>query len=108
MNKQFDVLVIGGGAAGLVSAKLVHELGKSVAIIEKDKLGGECTLTGCVPSKAFIHEVQTAKWFGVNFAKLNTMIRAYPTYCDIVKRGSRMCYIDKLQRNIFVKLAKKL
>lgn len=51
----FDVVVIGGGAGGFVSAKLAHGLGKKVALIEKDKLGGECTWTGCVPSKTLIH-----------------------------------------------------
>jgi len=51
----YDVIVIGGGAAGLVAAKLAAGLGKSVAIIEKNKLGGECTWTGCIPSKTLIH-----------------------------------------------------
>lgn len=51
----FDLVVIGGGGGGFVSAKLAHGLGKKVALIEKDKLGGECTWTGCVPSKTLIH-----------------------------------------------------
>lgn len=51
---EYDFLVIGGGGAGLVSAKLARGLGKKVLLVEKDKLGGECTWTGCVPSKAII------------------------------------------------------
>lgn len=51
---EYDFLVIGGGGAGLVSSKLAHGLGKRVLLVEKDKLGGECTWTGCVPSKAII------------------------------------------------------
>lgn len=55
MGKQlYDVIIIGGGAAGLVAAKFARGLGKKVAIIEINKLGGECTWTGCVPSKALI------------------------------------------------------
>lgn len=53
-NTKYDVIVLGGGSAGLVTAKLVSGLGKKVAIIEKAKLGGECTWSGCVPSKTII------------------------------------------------------
>jgi pyruvate/2-oxoglutarate dehydrogenase complex dihydrolipoamide dehydrogenase (E3) component len=51
---DYDVIVIGGGAAGMVSSKLARGLGRKVALVEKGKLGGECTNYGCVPSKALI------------------------------------------------------
>ncbi len=51
---DYDLIVIGGGAAGLVSSKLARGLGKKVALVEKGRLGGECTLYGCVPSKTLI------------------------------------------------------
>lgn len=51
---MYDFLVVGGGGAGLVAAKLARELGKTVLLVEKHHLGGECTWTGCVPSKAII------------------------------------------------------
>jgi len=51
---DYDLIVIGGGAAGLVSAKFARGLGKSVALVEKARLGGECTLYGCVPSKTLV------------------------------------------------------
>ena len=57
---MYDCVVIGGGSAGLTAAKLVHGFGKKVVIIEKNKLGGECTWTGCVPSKALIKVAQIA------------------------------------------------
>jgi pyruvate/2-oxoglutarate dehydrogenase complex dihydrolipoamide dehydrogenase (E3) component len=60
MNYDFDVIVIGAGAAGLTAAKTTAGFGKSVALIEKAKLGGSCTWTGCVPSKTLIKSAETA------------------------------------------------
>lgn len=51
---DYDVLVIGGGSGGLTASKMAAGLGKKVGLIERDKLGGECTWSGCVPSKALI------------------------------------------------------
>ncbi len=59
--KVFDLIVIGGGAAGLVTASGAAQLGAKVALIEKDKLGGECLWTGCVPSKALIEAARTKR-----------------------------------------------
>lgn len=50
----YDVIVIGGGAGGLVCSIGAVKLGKKVLLIERRKMGGECTWSGCVPSKAFI------------------------------------------------------
>ena len=61
MAYEFDVLVIGGGAGGLTASKTAYGLGKRVALIEKtDRLGGECTWTGCIPSKALIKVAEVA------------------------------------------------
>ncbi len=57
----YDLIVIGGGAAGLVTASGAAQLGAKVALIEKEKLGGECLWTGCVPSKALIHAARTKR-----------------------------------------------
>ncbi len=53
--QTYDLLIIGGGAAGLTAALTAQGLGKKVAIIEKQKIGGECTWSGCIPSKALIN-----------------------------------------------------
>ncbi len=57
---DYDLIVIGGGAAGLVSAKLACGFSKRVALVEKGRLGGECTLYGCVPSKTLISAARVA------------------------------------------------
>lgn len=54
MSENYDLAVIGGGSAGLTAAEIAAVLGWRVALIERDKLGGDCTWTGCVPSKALI------------------------------------------------------
>ena len=68
---SYDFAVIGGGSAGLTAARFAARLGRRVAIIEADRLGGDCTWTGCVPSKALIraaltaHAVRKAQDFGI-------------------------------------------
>lgn len=55
MSTAYDVVVIGAGAGGLTSAVGLAKVGKRVLLIEKDRLGGECTYAGCIPSKALLH-----------------------------------------------------
>lgn len=52
--KNYDVVVIGGGSAGLTAAKFAKTFGQSVVIVEGNKMGGDCTWTGCVPSKSLV------------------------------------------------------
>jgi len=53
--KEYDVAVIGAGAGGLTAAYTAKGFGKKVVLIEKNNPGGECTWSGCVPSKALIN-----------------------------------------------------
>ena len=78
---DYDLVVVGGGAAGFVASKLANGLGKKVALIEKKKLGGDCTWFGCIPSKALIksanifHQTTRLGEFGLESKrsiKLNT------------------------------------
>ncbi|PAV24719.1 pyridine nucleotide-disulfide oxidoreductase, partial [Tamilnaduibacter salinus] len=57
---DYNLLVIGGGSAGLVSAYIGAAVKARVALIEKDKMGGDCLNTGCVPSKALIRSAKAA------------------------------------------------
>lgn len=60
MAERYDLVVIGGGSAGLVAAGGAGLLGARVALIEKNLLGGDCLWTGCVPSKALIRSARFA------------------------------------------------
>jgi pyruvate/2-oxoglutarate dehydrogenase complex dihydrolipoamide dehydrogenase (E3) component len=57
---DYDLIVIGGGSAGLVVAGGAAHLGARVALVEKKLLGGDCLYTGCVPSKTFIRSARFA------------------------------------------------
>src|SRR4051812_21861608 len=69
--QQFDVVVVGGGPGGYASAFYGASAGLSVALIEKDAIGGTCLNRGCVPAKSFletaavVRHVQHAKDFGI-------------------------------------------
>lgn len=54
MPYDYDVIVIGGGAAGLTSSGIATNFGAKTMMIERHRLGGDCTWTGCVPSKAIL------------------------------------------------------
>src|SRR6476659_7631941 len=56
----YNVVVIGGGTAGLVTAAGTAGLGGRVALVEKHRMGGDCLNTGCVPSKALIASARAA------------------------------------------------
>jgi dihydrolipoamide dehydrogenase len=70
--ENYDIVVIGGGAAGLTVATGSVKFGLKVALIEKEKLGGDCLYYGCVPSKTLIHSakvaslIRRAEEFGLN------------------------------------------
>ena len=55
-----DVVVLGGGSGGYAAAIRATELGKSVVLIEKDKVGGTCLHRGCIPTKALLHAAEVA------------------------------------------------
>lgn len=58
---SFDIVVLGGGSGGYAAALRASELGKSVALIEKDKVGGTCLHRGCIPTKALLHAAEVAE-----------------------------------------------
>ena len=71
MSTDYDVIVLGGGAAGLSAAGIATNLGAKTAMIEREALGGDCTWTGCVPSKTLLkaakvaHQARNASQYGL-------------------------------------------
>jgi dihydrolipoamide dehydrogenase len=59
-EQNFDIVVLGGGSGGYAAALRASELGFSVALIEKNKLGGTCLHVGCIPTKALLHAAEVA------------------------------------------------
>lgn len=78
VDENYDLVVVGGGAAGLVAATGSAALGAKTALIEKKELGGDCTWYGCIPSKSLLKSAQVfslikrLKEFGISSGTQNT------------------------------------
>jgi len=74
MSQHFDLIAIGGGSGGLAVAEQAAQLGRRVAIIEAERLGGTCVNRGCVPKKVMWYAAHVAEavadapWFGIRAA----------------------------------------
>src|SRR3954466_12603480 len=70
-SRTHDLIVIGMGSGGLVAAEVARTLGAATAVVERDRVGGDCLWTGCVPSKALLaagkvaQHIRTADEFGI-------------------------------------------
>ena len=81
-----DLVVLGGGSGGYSAALRASQLGMSVALVEKDKVGGTCLHVGCIPTKALLHSaeiadsVRDAARFGVDATLAGIDVAAVSTY----------------------------
>lgn len=88
--QNFDVVVIGAGPGGYVAAIRASQLGKKVAIVEKEHLGGVCLNWGCIPTKALLrsaevlHLINNANEFGIDVSQ------AKPNLSKIVERSRKI------------------
>ncbi len=77
LAEPWDLLVVGGGTAGIVGAKTAARLGARVLLVERDRTGGDCLWTGCVPSKALLAaagvaaSARTGHRFGIGVAAVS-------------------------------------
>jgi pyruvate/2-oxoglutarate dehydrogenase complex dihydrolipoamide dehydrogenase (E3) component len=78
---KYDLLAVGAGSAGLAAAVFAARMGARVALVEADRIGGECTWTGCVPSKALIHaarvvhQARTSAWMDAGTVDFGAVMR---------------------------------
>jgi len=89
-DHNFDVVILGGGSGGYAAALRSAQLGKKVALIEKDKLGGTCLHRGCIPTKALLHSaevadsVKEASKYGINASFGSVDMPAVNSYRDSI------------------------
>ncbi len=87
-NETFDIVILGGGSGGYAAALRAAELGLSVALVEKGKLGGTCLHNGCIPTKALLHAAEVAdqtresEQFGVKAELVGIDMAAVNSYKD--------------------------
>jgi pyruvate/2-oxoglutarate dehydrogenase complex dihydrolipoamide dehydrogenase (E3) component len=62
VDKTYDLVVVGAGSAGLTAAGFARGLGARVVLVERDRTGGDCTWTGCVPSKTLLKTAKVAHY----------------------------------------------
>jgi pyruvate/2-oxoglutarate dehydrogenase complex dihydrolipoamide dehydrogenase (E3) component len=112
-KRRYNLVVVGGGTAGLVTAAGAAGLGASVALVERDLLGGDCLNFGCVPSKALIRtaraaaEMRGAAAYGiqpvdvrVDFARV--MERMRRLRAELSAKDSARRYRDELGVDVFI------
>ncbi|MCE3275640.1 MAG: lpdA [Propionibacteriaceae bacterium] len=90
MAASFDLIVLGAGSGGYACALRAAQLGFSVALVEKDKVGGTCLHRGCIPTKAMLHAAEVAdsvrngSQFGVHAAIDKVDLAGVVSYADSV------------------------
>jgi dihydrolipoamide dehydrogenase len=90
MAGSFDLIVLGAGSGGYACALRAAQLGFSVALVEKDKVGGTCLHRGCIPTKAMLHAAEVAdsvrngSQFGVHAAIDKVDLAGVVSYADSV------------------------
>lgn len=95
MKTMYDAIVIGGGSAGLTSAGIAANFGAKTIMIEKERLGGDCTWTGCVPSKTLIkaasvlHQTKEATKYGLSIS------------LDSIDTGKIMEHVDHIRKEVY-------
>ena len=88
MSYDYDLVVIGGGAAGLTASGIGASLGAKTLLVEKAQLGGDCTWRGCVPSKTLlaaaklVHAAKTAERLGLPSTRIDVDFAALMRHVD--------------------------
>lgn len=104
-KKKFDIAVIGAGPGGYTAAIRAAQLGKSVALIEKEFLGGTCLNVGCIPSKTLLsnasvlHQIKRASEFGISTGAISFQYEKWKERKDQVVEKIRTSLEGLIQSN---------
>jgi pyruvate/2-oxoglutarate dehydrogenase complex dihydrolipoamide dehydrogenase (E3) component len=112
-KQRYNLVVVGGGTAGLVTAAGAAGLGASVALVEKNLMGGDCLNFGCVPSKALIRaaraaaEMRNADVFGIEPVNVQVdfgrvMERMRRLRAELSAKDSARRFRDQLGVDVFI------
>jgi len=92
---DYDLIVIGGGASGMAAARTAARMRRSVALVQDGRIGGDCTFTGCVPSKTLIEAAAAGAAFDAAMRRVHdTIERIAATETADVLRGEGIDVID--------------
>lgn len=89
--KKYDFIVIGGGAGGLVAAAGAAQFGAKVALIERNRLGGDCLWTGCIPTKTLTNEAKKV-YDAFEATKIGLQVSGKPDF-NLIK--------ERIQQSVF-------
>lgn len=105
MTKHFDLIVIGGGSAGLATAKAAASYGATVALIENDRLGGTCVNLGCIPKKImwyagkFAGAYQLSESYGFHFENISLDFEKLVNHRDEFIKSLNSSYENRLSKD---------
>src|SRR5438045_9072316 len=98
MAEEFDLVVIGGGPGGYAAALYGAAAGMSVAVVEKEKVGGTCLHRGCIPAK---HYLETASVFRTVAGAKEFGVQADQPTLDLgVSRDRKQTVVDQLCKGL--------
>ncbi|MDH3730227.1 MAG: dihydrolipoyl dehydrogenase [Acidimicrobiia bacterium] len=95
---MYDVVILGGGPGGYAAALYAHNFGLSVAMIEKDKIGGTCLHRGCIPAKSWLHSAEV--FDEVRHAGDHGVVVGEPTFDWTAGKGRKDAVVAQLHKGL--------
>jgi len=103
---MYDMVILGGGPAGVTAALRARELGATVALVERGRMGGTCTLDGCVPTRVLAKSARLLR-DSTQFADYGLMLNERPTvdFAGVMKRTQQVVYQMQEKKQLLDHLA---